>query len=349
MRVHLRTRLPQRPQPRGVDVRVADGDRCGARSPGPAGRGRARARRAARAAVPPTSSRSSASNAALQRRAAAGAGADRPAAGRASVPTQHLDVEQQVEDVVVEDGQVGAGAGGRAVRPARCPASPSARAGTTGTPGSAAASSISLDGLAGLGVRQRHRGAPRDGRPAAGRRRSTPGPRPGSRRRRARKPRSITASTCGPTHAGGHRGREAEPGRAPRPAPRVAEREGLVARRHAPPSYGTGSPGTDHAVDRERDAPAWTAGRTRSSARGGCAPRRGRGCRASPHSPRPPAEGSGARSSHRRDDPTPEAPRPGPQGASPGESGRRPAAATGPGAARSGTMSALRTDRRWPS
>ena len=200
MRRHLRSRLAQRPQPRRVDVRVADGDDPVARRRAPAGRAPGPARHAAAAAVAPTSVRSSASNApASVRQHPLAAGVLQRQRG--DQPEQHLDVEQQAEHVVVAQAQVGAAqrvqrrvaGGGQRAR--------AATAGTTGTPGStrprAAASTDPARPPA--AARRCAAGA----RPAAARRPATPAPRPGTRPRRGgSRGRSRPRAAGRPTSAG---------------------------------------------------------------------------------------------------------------------------------------------------
>ena len=136
-------------------------------------------------------------------------------------PVEHLDVEQRGRRPCGRGRPGRPGGGGRAVRPARCRASRSARAGTTGTTGWPPPRARRSTGRRPW----RPAAAPRsggDGRPARDRRRSRPGPRPGSRRRRT-----------------GSRGRSP-----PRPRSRPAVRHVAVKRNqvvphgrpHAPPS-----------------------------------------------------------------------------------------------------------------
>ena len=133
---------------------------------------------------------------------------------------------------VVDDGQVGLAQAVERRSPARCRASRAATDGSSGTHGFDGRLDARPQRPRRPGIRQRHRGRVAGGRPAAGRRRSTPVPRPGSRRRSGRKPRSITASSRGPAQVVGHVGGEPEPGRAPRAAPRAAEPERRERRRH---------------------------------------------------------------------------------------------------------------------
>ena len=155
------------------------------------------------------------------------------AGARASCPASTSTSSTRAKTSSVEHGQIRLGQPVERAVGCGVPACPSARARKPGNDGLAAASTSSSTASPGLGRRAAAPPSGGDGRPAAGRRPSTPGPRPGSPDPARRKPRSITASTWpARSHAAGTMADKAEPGRAPRPAPRAADREGLVV---APP------------------------------------------------------------------------------------------------------------------
>ena len=175
------------------------------------------------------------------------------------------------------------GCGGRA--------RPWVRAGTVGNDGLAAASTNSSTALAGLGVRQRHRRPA--GMDALQRAFGRPDQALGLEARIRPSEAEVDDGLDRAAHPRlGDHGRKAEPGGSPRPPPRAAQGEGLVARRRR---FGVRHGLTGHRprLDHERDAVRHgRRGAGARPARGGCAPRPADGCRASTHS-------RGARSFHR--------------------------------------------------
>ena len=131
----------------------------------------------------------------LQRAQQAGAGGGRPSGRARMVPSRTSTSRTRSNTGLVAHGEVGlAEAVERAVRRGRR-ASPSARARSCGNHGVGRGLDQELDGLAGLGVGERHRGAAGVDALQRAVLASTPDPRPGSPASRRRNPRSITAST----------------------------------------------------------------------------------------------------------------------------------------------------------
>ena len=225
----LADRLADRPQPRRVDVRVADADHAGGCPAAPAGRAPA----AAAAGRPPRCRRRRRGRARrTPRRARAAAGrVARSSAGSARIrPNSTSTSSSRSEHVVVAHARGPPVAAGTARRRRRSPASRAATGGTPGTPGSTPPRRSSVNGpapICGSGTPVRRGWTPCSG-PSVGPHQAL-GLEPGAVAVEAEVDHRLELR-AGPRRR--HVGGEPEPRRAPRPAPVLADANGRKSPAH---------------------------------------------------------------------------------------------------------------------